>query len=477
MSDEKVVKKRRDVVSMLKVFLENKGVHPFLVELWEKHQILILYKKANKKLWLVFKDNELFWVDKDELTSLFNRILFKLFAMMNIQVNLKDFFEKVLKQNLIENEWKLVYEFEDWRLKVVDGLLYVNGVYVKRKENGYDKRIVKIAEKFINNLVSDDVEKEALQLWLYWMFKYPNKKSQKILALVGERGTGKTTFTIAISNALRKKFEVLDGEIVSKIAPKTLRSDFNDYMLSKLIIVEEATTKNREIVEKLKDFATTDFVTINQKFKPPKLVVNKSEFIFTANEFTLPIESTLKERRWIIVKTKPYNLAEVLSYDEFEMIVKGEWVFDYIEWLEEKFDGVNIFERLNEIVFNLKHKKELIMEAKTNEKTIAAKVMKAIDLMTEAGLEVEKVENGVMVGIEEMYKHASLIEVKNERERWIEDLGPLNPHTLRELLRQIRKGFHSDVFKIVKDEEEKEWLVIDREFWDYVMEEKERHMT
>jgi len=439
------------MIEEVRAYLENKGVHPFLVELFRKHQILILYKKANRKLWLVFKDNELFWVDKDELTSLFNRILFKLFAMMNIQITLNDFFEKVLKQNLIENEWKLVYEFEDWKLKVVDGVLHVNGVKAKYVKGYQDENVIQIAEKFINNLTSDEIEKEALQLWLYWLFKYPNKKTQKILALIGERGTGKTTFTIAISNALRKRFDILDGEVVSKISPKMLRSDFNDYMLSKLIIVEEATVKNKEIVEKLKDFATTDFITVNQKFKPPKLIVNKSEFIFTANEFTLPVESTLKERRWIIVKTKPYNLGDILSYDEFEIIIKGDWVFDYIESLEKKFKHVNIFKRLNELVYNLKHKKELIMESKTDERSIAAKMMKVIENVVETGIPQKIEGEWVKIKVSE-----------------IENVGEVlkNSYNVKELLRQIRKGFHSDVFKLEKEGGE-EWLLILKDFWDY----------
>lgn len=152
-----------------------------------------------------------------------------------------------------------------------------------------------ILEMHLRYLCSTDEEYEYLANWLAHLVQRPGEKIMCAIVLVGRQGTGKTGLTQLIT-------EILGLRNVTVVSSNELRSDFNEWVEAKqLIIVEEIMALGRrEIMNALKPLITQLRIAVNVKHQRRYEIENAANFIFLSNSpDALALENG--DRRYFVV--------------------------------------------------------------------------------------------------------------------------------------------------------------------------------
>lgn len=152
-----------------------------------------------------------------------------------------------------------------------------------------------LLELHLRYLCSTDEEYEYLASWLAHLVQRPGDKIMCAIVLVGRQGTGKTGLTQLIT-------EILGLRNVTVVSSNELRSDFNEWVEAKqLIIVEEIMALGRrEIMNALKPLITQLRISVNVKHQRRYEIENAANFIFLSNSpDALALENG--DRRYFVV--------------------------------------------------------------------------------------------------------------------------------------------------------------------------------
>ncbi len=155
-------------------------------------------------------------------------------------------------------------------------------------------------KKILNNLVDGD-KKAYMYIcnWLAWQLQNPQQRLATSIILKGEHGTGKT---LLCNYVLRPIFE----NNYIEVGQSDLSKDYNDYIMGKQLVVanEVIHSDNKlSVPEKLKNYVSDDYVSIQRKYKDSLNVKNYAHWIFISNN-QIPIKLTRNDRRYSVFSSK-----------------------------------------------------------------------------------------------------------------------------------------------------------------------------
>lgn len=155
-------------------------------------------------------------------------------------------------------------------------------------------------KKVVNNLVGNNKDEyNYFCKWLAWKIKNPLLRLPTAIILQGEHGTGKTKFCeLVLKPIFEKGF--------CEIGQADINKEYNDYMLGKELIVANEVIHNDNkllVPDKLKNYVTDDYVSINRKFKDTTYQRNYSQWIFVTNN-KVPLKIERGDRRYSVFKSK-----------------------------------------------------------------------------------------------------------------------------------------------------------------------------
>lgn len=136
--------------------------------------------------------------------------------------------------------------------------------------------------------------------WVSYIIQNPGKRTNSCLVLLGEQGTGKTTFVNTIcklfGNYAKTNSQRLDDIVGS----------FNGTIEGKMIIVMNELSavdhfNKKAIHNQLKTLITDDTLTINRKGLDQYTIENVSNFIICSNDFN-PIMIENGDRRYVVIE-------------------------------------------------------------------------------------------------------------------------------------------------------------------------------
>lgn len=157
------------------------------------------------------------------------------------------------------------------------------------------------AGKWIKRLLSIVIghpEHEKIMLdWMAFQIQFPGRKVRWLPIIQGVQGCGKGTIIDVLSAAM--------GPLnVNIIPPGAMASDFNSWRAgSQLVVFEELRSPGKnsaEIYNKIKDAITNNRVSVNEKFKNPRVVKNTTNFVGLTN-YRNPMHIDLDDRRCFVV--------------------------------------------------------------------------------------------------------------------------------------------------------------------------------
>lgn len=155
-------------------------------------------------------------------------------------------------------------------------------------------------EKLIKNLCGgSEVEYNYFIRWLGWIVQNPLKRLPTSIILQGEQGTGKSKFCELI-------LKPIFAQNFCEIGQSDINKEYNDYILGKQIIVANEVIHNDNkflVPDKLKNYVTDEFLSINRKFKDTIYVRNYSQWIFVTNN-QVPLKIDNGDRRYSVFKSK-----------------------------------------------------------------------------------------------------------------------------------------------------------------------------
>jgi hypothetical protein len=144
-------------------------------------------------------------------------------------------------------------------------------------------------------LCATEDEFNHLSDMLAFIVQKPGEKLKSGIVLIGKQGTGKSFVGVALS-------KILGVENTAMVTSSEIRSDFNDWIEAKqLIVVEEVMTLGRrEVMNRLKPLITETTIRVNTKHQRAYSLENAANFIFLSNyEDALKLETG--DRRYFVV--------------------------------------------------------------------------------------------------------------------------------------------------------------------------------
>ncbi len=135
--------------------------------------------------------------------------------------------------------------------------------------------------------------------YLHLLYLNPKQRLPTLVIVSDIRETGKTTFIEYLKNLMVSQSVVIDSE--------TLDSQFNmSYGYKSLLMVDEALVRTTKVLEKLKRLATTNSLTINEKYQSRFDIPFYGKMILSGNreEDLINIDKA-ETRYWVLKLVKP----------------------------------------------------------------------------------------------------------------------------------------------------------------------------
>lgn len=143
-----------------------------------------------------------------------------------------------------------------------------------------EDRLLQGVHRYLKTLFPRDGQREFFEAILANIVQNPGEIPRVCLVLEGRQGCGKNIFLNFFCN------HVLGSEHTSQAS--TLSAYFNEHSaltkLKSLVIVDEVNIKEGVMyADRFKDAVTTDFVNVNEKYKPPVRYPNMATWFVTTN--------------------------------------------------------------------------------------------------------------------------------------------------------------------------------------------------
>lgn len=151
------------------------------------------------------------------------------------------------------------------------------------------------------------LDREELERVLDWAHYAIVRRNGTMLALAGDRGTGKSTFAAILSHLVGTNYTEYVSEAI-------LTDKFNPQIKSKrLLIFEEVALDENKHVNKIKAWCNTN-IALEEKGQDPYTTENYSSMILLVNQLE-DLRISPSERRFSIPKLTDVDLKAVMSPD------------------------------------------------------------------------------------------------------------------------------------------------------------------
>ena len=255
-------------------------------------------------------------------------IKFLILELREKNIDLIDFAVKKLHLDPTEvKPMKLLITWIDDEIRLIDNIGYkpIEEIIFKEdnktffntyKKSNYlklytlEKEDFSIITSLMMNLVNNEEEEYNYMVkWIAWQIQNPLDRLPTSIILQGEHGTGKTKFCELV---LKPIFE----SNFCEIGQADINKEYNDYIMGKQLIVANEVIHNDNkflVPDKLKNYVTDSFLSINRKFKDTIYVRNYSQWIFVTNNY-IPLKIEKGDRRYNVFKSKKLkNGRELIS--------------------------------------------------------------------------------------------------------------------------------------------------------------------
>lgn len=233
-------------------------------------------------------------------------------------INIKNFARDILKLDQNINEDKLL---KDWiedeyilinslNYKPIDNIIFEEddkiyfNIYKKssflRNYKKIDKPEFPNIKALILNLTNNNKDEYIYFCkWLAWQIQNPLKRLPTSIIFQGEHGTGKSIFCNIVLKAIF-------ADNFREIGQSDINKEHNEYILGKQIIVANEVIHNDNkylVPDKLKNFVTDEYLSINQKYKDTIYAKNYAQWIFVTNN-QVPLKIERGDRRYSVFQSK-----------------------------------------------------------------------------------------------------------------------------------------------------------------------------
>ena len=246
-------------------------------------------------------------------------------------------------------------------------------------------------KQLLRNIFGEDVE--VMNWTLQWMREFMHTFDVITAPVFWEiPGAGKSMFTKAF------------GEAIGDWIPTPSKKDdiqFNSWLENTVIIFEESSSGSKldgkELGDKLKDWITSKYITIEKKGKDPEKKKIHHCFIFNANISNKipPVFIEDDDRRYTIIKNNDArNLKEIWSSEDFDRWDSGEYQKILMKWIYNLPKDKNIDIRKG---INNELKREIIDMNKTNVEYAFEEISKLSDrfIPFEELIDIMRSEHGI----------------------------------------------------------------------------------
>ena len=190
-------------------------------------------------------------------------------------------------------------------------------------------------EPFFNHLFPDE---ESRRYVIWWLFKLMEKRCQDLLILVGERGTGKSTFQALLRSLVgRENFKLASKKMLSK--------EFNsEFDACRLIAMEDYKIhpSQYEVLKRYMD----NHIAVEGKGADPKQIINYASVLLTNNSPN-NVYCLADERRYSCPVPTSVPLKELWDADKiakFNELIEENTEFQvcFAHWIKHEVETKNI---------------------------------------------------------------------------------------------------------------------------------------
>lgn len=179
------------------------------------------------------------------------------------------------------------------------------------KMSARDKRNIERVKAHVRHLLKGDDEQQMFIDWLSWVVQNPGKHANYGVLLQGVQGDGKTFF----AEMMRA---VMGVSNVTMLNAHIMHSDFTDWAEGQCLACFEevrlVNEKNKyETVNRIKPFITNKVIEIHPKGKPPRNVLNTTNYLLFSNyKDAMPLDDT--DRRYLVLFSRWQNREMLLKF-------------------------------------------------------------------------------------------------------------------------------------------------------------------
>ena len=159
---------------------------------------------------------------------------------------------------------------------------------------------------------------DYLKLWVACMFQKPEEPAPYLALYSNEQDNGKSTFHEALSM-------LFDNGTMSGDLALTSEANFNGELRYAILCTVEETDmrKDKRAYNRLKDWATSPYITMHVKGETPYRIKNKTHWIQTSNEFAAcPIFPG--DTRITLIKVEPLDKTSIIPKRDLMVMLKKE---------------------------------------------------------------------------------------------------------------------------------------------------------
>lgn len=165
-----------------------------------------------------------------------------------------------------------------------------------------------------------------LMQWLANVYQCPGRKPESSLFLVGGYGTGKNTIVEVMT-------QIIGGsKWVTHLKKEEIKRGWTSNLENKLIVfADEFSAESRtDTYEFIKEHSSEKQVSIQERNKGQRMVLNLAHWIFATNNLDNPVIVKKGDRRLTFIQSKD------VSHSENEMQRWKQWMFDRVKYFKDE---------------------------------------------------------------------------------------------------------------------------------------------